>query len=399
MLRCLLDKGVLRSCLHHALSTESEEVMGLLLGSVDGDVVRVDGALILSRGDRRKDRVEIGYEDLSMASTIAELVADSSQSTSKIVGWYHSHPHITVLPSAVDVRTQGQYQALDGGFLGLILSVFDQGRVEVCAFQSLSSDMCWERVEVPITVVSRLPVSSESLLALQVSQLSEEMGSFLRAVDTAVLNATSATEVCAYSLHQITDRQILPVRLAMRSRRRCLTVRRDRLVQQLSKLAPDLGLYRSTGGISSDQRLGLSSSAMLTAFPHWLVQYESLKFAMTGFDVDAVYKKCADSENPIKIASHVNFKIIALPMSIGREDSSPWGMLIEDKTFALLSFDPLTDTSNGSISVRCNDIAISQEETFLFSFKEHDTEKSVSLLLTLNRTLMLDSWRNCRNTR
>jgi hypothetical protein len=44
----------------------------------------------------------------------------------RVIGWYHSHPHITVQPSHVDVRTQGQYQAMDPGFLGLIFSCFSQ---------------------------------------------------------------------------------------------------------------------------------------------------------------------------------------------------------------------------------------------------------------------------------
>ena len=60
----------------------------------------------------------------------------------RLIGWYHSHPHITVLPSAVDVHTQSTYQLLDEGFVGLIFSVFDQdqrdkvSRVQVVAFQS-----------------------------------------------------------------------------------------------------------------------------------------------------------------------------------------------------------------------------------------------------------------------
>ncbi len=39
---------------------------------------------------------------------------------------YHSHPHITVLPSHVDVRTQAMYQKLDEGFVGIIISAFNQ---------------------------------------------------------------------------------------------------------------------------------------------------------------------------------------------------------------------------------------------------------------------------------
>ncbi len=41
----------------------------------------------------------------------------------KVVGWYHSHPKITVFPSTVDVNTQYSQQRA-GDFIGLIFSVF-----------------------------------------------------------------------------------------------------------------------------------------------------------------------------------------------------------------------------------------------------------------------------------
>eukprot|EP00246_Nothoceros_aenigmaticus_P017184 TRINITY_DN8222_c0_g1_i2.p1 TRINITY_DN8222_c0_g1~~TRINITY_DN8222_c0_g1_i2.p1 ORF type:complete len:374 (+),score=43.16 TRINITY_DN8222_c0_g1_i2:450-1571(+) len=62
--------------------------------------------------------------------------------STRVIGWYHSHPHITVMPSHVDVRTQKLYQMLDTGFVGLIFSCFNEdgvkgGRIQVIAFQSL----------------------------------------------------------------------------------------------------------------------------------------------------------------------------------------------------------------------------------------------------------------------
>ena len=104
--------------------------------------------------------METTPEQLAAASQRAELAAASTGVTTRLIGWYHSHPHITVLPSAVgvcggactgcaprslladlaparcaqrcpcaaDVRTQSTYQLLDEGFVGLIFSVFDQGR-------------------------------------------------------------------------------------------------------------------------------------------------------------------------------------------------------------------------------------------------------------------------------
>ncbi len=53
---------------------------------------------------------------------------------------YHSHPRMIAIPSHVDVRTQRDYQAMDPGFVGLIVSLFNQSNAAVCAQQ----DVCWD---------------------------------------------------------------------------------------------------------------------------------------------------------------------------------------------------------------------------------------------------------------
>jgi hypothetical protein len=115
-----------------------------------------------------------------VASTIAEDLSLT------VIGWYHSHPHITVLPSHVDVKTQGQYQGL-GNFLGLIFSVFDKGRLEMCAFQSRKRKSDWERVEIPVVVSNKLNYSNslqsnkrllESLIAMQLVLINEDRETF-----------------------------------------------------------------------------------------------------------------------------------------------------------------------------------------------------------------------------
>ncbi|GAB4850096.1 hypothetical protein Ancab_029395 [Ancistrocladus abbreviatus] len=134
------------TCLTHALSTETEEIMGLLLGDIQysksgNATALIWGASPQTRSDRRKDRVETNPEQLAAASAQAERMTLATGRTTRVIGWYHSHPHITVLPSHVDVRTQAMYQLLDSGFIGLIFSCFNEdtnkvGRIQVIAFQS-----------------------------------------------------------------------------------------------------------------------------------------------------------------------------------------------------------------------------------------------------------------------
>ncbi|KAL2332443.1 hypothetical protein Fmac_020024 [Flemingia macrophylla] len=141
-----MSSEVWLSCVTHALSTETEEIMGLLLGDIqhskNGNVTAfIWGASPQTRSDRRKDRVETNPEQLAAASALADRMTAATGRTTRVIGWYHSHPHITVLPSHVDVRTQAMYQLLDSGFIGLIFSCYSEdankvGRIQVIAFQS-----------------------------------------------------------------------------------------------------------------------------------------------------------------------------------------------------------------------------------------------------------------------
>lgn len=96
------------TCLNHALSTEKEEIMGLLLGRVvhsspdnnDGSS-HIENVVILQRSDRQADRVEISPLQLMMATQEAENLSSKLGRPVRVLGWYHSHPHITVRPSHV----------------------------------------------------------------------------------------------------------------------------------------------------------------------------------------------------------------------------------------------------------------------------------------------------------
>ncbi|KAK9804384.1 hypothetical protein WJX72_010443 [[Myrmecia] bisecta] len=146
--RVEITSEVFWTCATHALTTEREEVMGLLLGDVTYGpgaevVARIWLAMPQTRTDRRKDRVEASPEQLARCSAAAEKFSAHQGTRTRVIGWYHSHPHITVLPSHIDVRTQAMYQMLDEGFVGIIFSTFNEDsadlsqQVQVTAFQSV----------------------------------------------------------------------------------------------------------------------------------------------------------------------------------------------------------------------------------------------------------------------
>nr|XP_043624012.1 lys-63-specific deubiquitinase BRCC36 [Erigeron canadensis] len=169
-----MGEDVWMTCLTHALSTETEEIMGLLLGDIqhskNGSVTAlIWGALPQPRSDRQKDRVETNPEQLTAASVQAEKMTVETGRTTRVIGWYHSHPHITVLPSHVDVRTQAMYQLLDSGFIGLIFSCFNEdqykvGRIQVTAFQSLDGKQNNVLRPIPLS-----PINKSSVIDLESS--------------------------------------------------------------------------------------------------------------------------------------------------------------------------------------------------------------------------------------
>ncbi|CAE7630743.1 BRCC3 [Symbiodinium sp. CCMP2592] len=125
--RLLLSEQVYHACLAHALMSENEEIMGLLLGDVEGSEVRIWCSMTLRRSDKQPDRVEIAPEQLVEAVHVADELNKVLQCRTRVLGWYHSHPHITCFPSHVDLRTQLEYQIMDADFVGLIFGVFNYG--------------------------------------------------------------------------------------------------------------------------------------------------------------------------------------------------------------------------------------------------------------------------------
>ncbi|KAJ0180509.1 hypothetical protein K1T71_003913 [Dendrolimus kikuchii] len=166
--KVLLSSDVTLVCIQHALSTEKEEIMGLLIGEVhnDGNLVSIVSSVILRRLDKKPDRVEISEEQLVQATLKAEELAAEVGRPLRVVGWYHSHPHITVWPSHVDLATQSMYQRMEPTFVGIIFAVFltDQATkapsVQITCFQSVNEGSSQSRREIQMEITN----NNDSLL-------------------------------------------------------------------------------------------------------------------------------------------------------------------------------------------------------------------------------------------
>ena len=108
----------------------------------------------------------------------------------RVVGWYHSHPHITVWPSHVDVRTQAMYQMMDQGFVGLTFSCFIEdkntdwmGTLYWLSIHTGPKDSDYERTEIPIHIVLHVTIEKvclESAVELPKILCQEEQDAYRR---------------------------------------------------------------------------------------------------------------------------------------------------------------------------------------------------------------------------
>lgn len=231
-----LESDAYMVCLTHALSTEREEVMGLLIGEVDENrISHISAVIMLQRSDKQADRVEISPEQLSDASTKAEMLAKELQKPMRVLGWYHSHPHITVWPSHVDVQTQAMYQMMDEGFVGLIFSVFNEdkstklNRIQVTCFQSVNQAMDdyppqYVRKEVPFYIEPNKGIGRacmDSLVQLPRILCQEEKEAFSKTTEVTDLDLiTKLHNVSVYtkSLCHITEVMSGPLIQALENR-------------------------------------------------------------------------------------------------------------------------------------------------------------------------------------
>ena len=161
-LKVKINGDVYRACYHHALSTQSQEIVGLLIGQVEDNVINISALKIVKRLDKKKDRVEISDEQMMEAMLYSDhLKTKYKRPECNIVGWYHSHPHITVWPSHVDLKTQFNYQRMSEDWIGLIFAVYNKEKVqystryELVAFQAkLDDDENLSRITLPIEIVN-----------------------------------------------------------------------------------------------------------------------------------------------------------------------------------------------------------------------------------------------------
>lgn len=121
----------------HARSGGSLEVMGLMMGYINGDAFVVTDAFRLpvegteTRVNAQADADEYMVEYLNACREQGRL--------ENAVGWYHSHPGYGCWLSGIDVMTQSTQQTFQDPFLAVVIDpdrTISAGKVEIGAFRT-----------------------------------------------------------------------------------------------------------------------------------------------------------------------------------------------------------------------------------------------------------------------
>ncbi|XP_076654103.1 lys-63-specific deubiquitinase BRCC36 isoform X1 [Halictus rubicundus] len=245
--RVELHTDVYMVCLQHALSTESFEVMGLLMGNIVSGIAQIVAVIILRRLDKKKDRVEISSVQLLEAVNEAERLTEELKHPVRVLGWYHSHPHITVCPSHLDITTQTTYQMMDPNFVGLIFSVFSESKdskeqeISLTCFQShhgVARQIPLEIVHTPI--LDKCLKTMTELPKILVQEEEEMAGECTDNQD--ILASIHNNAVRTRTLVHITDTITKPLILTFQKRialNKLRVAHLQRQLQELQKVSTD----------------------------------------------------------------------------------------------------------------------------------------------------------------
>jgi proteasome lid subunit RPN8/RPN11 len=106
---------VLNRTLEEAEASPKREVIGIMLGSLEGEMIAVSDSV---PGEARSStHAELSAEELARLLDRGKL----RDPNAKFVGWYHSHLGHGIVPSKLDLRTQSVLQQFSPSIFALIV--------------------------------------------------------------------------------------------------------------------------------------------------------------------------------------------------------------------------------------------------------------------------------------
>jgi len=201
----------------HARSGGTIEVMGLMLGKVEGDtmIVMDSFALPVEGSETRVNAQAEGYEYMVEYLNIIRQVGRLENA----LGWYHSHPGYGCWLSGIDVSTQMLNQQFQEPWLAIVVDpvrTISSGKVELGAFRTYpenykpEGELTSEYQSIPISKIEDFGVHCKRYYPLEVSYFKSSLDSHILGLlwNKYWVNTLSSNAVLTnreYTAGQITD--------------------------------------------------------------------------------------------------------------------------------------------------------------------------------------------------
>lgn len=168
----------------HARSGGQIEVMGLMMGKIEGDtmIVMDSFALPVEGTETRVNAATEGYEYMVDYLTLIRQVGRQENA----LGWYHSHPGYGCWLSGIDVSTQMLNQKFQEPWLAIVVDpvrTSSSGKVELGAFRTYPEDYKAEGdnpseyQSIPISKIEDFGVHCKRYYPLEVSYFKSSLDS------------------------------------------------------------------------------------------------------------------------------------------------------------------------------------------------------------------------------
>ncbi|CAF1253891.1 unnamed protein product [Rotaria sordida] len=173
--RCKISALALLKLVMHARSGGTLEVMGMLLGKIDGEnmIVMDSFALPVEGTETRVNAQQEAYEYMSSYTLWAKEV----NRPENVIGWYHSHPGYGCWLSGIDVDTQMQNQQYQDPFVAIVVDptrTISAGKVNIGAFRTYpkghkAESEAIEYQPIPLNKIEDFGVHCKQYYPLEVS--------------------------------------------------------------------------------------------------------------------------------------------------------------------------------------------------------------------------------------
>lgn len=170
----------------HSRSGGNLEVMGMLLGKVDGNTMNVmdSFALPVEGTETRVNAQAQAYEYMAAYMETAKMV----NRLENVIGWYHSHPGYGCWLSGIDVNTQMLNQQFQEPFVAIVVDpvrTISAGKVNLGAFRTYPKgykppdEPPSEYQSIPLSKIEDFGVHCKQYYSLEVSYFKSSLDSKL----------------------------------------------------------------------------------------------------------------------------------------------------------------------------------------------------------------------------